>query len=103
MMEYLNSVLPIIIYILLSVLLVLLIMISFKLINTMNKLDVLVEDVSNKVQTLNGFFHVIDAVTDKISLLSDKTIDKISNFIQKVFSTKKKRKKKVTKEDDDNE
>lgn len=90
MLEYLNSFLPIIIYILLVILLVLLIIICFKTIRTMNKVQDIVEDVDDKVQSLNGFFDIIDMATDKLSILSDKVIDTIANFIQKVFKPRKK-------------
>lgn len=90
MLEYLSSILPIIIYILLVILLALLIIIAVKTIKAMNKVQDIVDDVDNKVQSLNGFFNIVDMATDKLSMLSDKIIDIIVNFVQKVFKPKKK-------------
>ena len=94
-MEYLSSVLPIIIYILLVILLILLIVMVYKLIKTMNKVDKIVDNIDKKVNSLNGFFGIIDLATDKISSFSDKLLDGIINIIQKVF-----RKGKSKKEED---
>lgn len=89
-MEYLSELLPIIIYILLVVLIILLIVISLKIIKAMDKIQEITEDVNQKVQSLNGFFSIIDTATDKIALLSDRMIDIISGMLQRVFKPKKK-------------
>lgn len=98
MVEYFNDVLPIIINILLVILLVLLIIISLKTIKTMDKIKMIVDDVDDKVQTLNGAFDLIDRVVDKLSTMSDKMIDSIASFIQRVFKKKEK-----IKEEEENE
>ncbi len=97
-MEYLNDFLPIIIYILLIILIILLIVIAVKFINAMNKVQKIAEDVDDKIQSLNGFFQVIDGITDKIVVLSDRAIDKIIYFINKIF---KKNEKKVEEDKDE--
>ena len=56
----------------------------------MNKVQDIVDDVDDKVQSLNGFFDIIDMVTDKLSMFSDKVIDIVVNFIQRVFKPRKK-------------
>ena len=89
-MEFLNEFLPIIIYILLIVLITLLIIISLKVIKAIDKVQAIAEDVDEKVQTLNGFFGVIDTATDKIAILSDRIIDIITGIFQRVFKPKKK-------------
>ena len=83
------EVLPIILYILGSILLVVLIILGIKLIITMNKIDVVVDDVSKKMSSLNGLFSVVDFTTDKLALLSDKFIDSVSSLIRKIFKHKK--------------
>lgn len=90
MLEYLNAVLPIIIYILLVILLTLLIIITLKAIKTIQKVDMIVDDVDRKLASFNNFFDIMDLVADKLSILSDRVIDIIANFISKVFSKKKK-------------
>ncbi len=89
-MEFLNEFLPIIIYILLVVLITLLIIISFKVIKAIDTVQDIAEDVDDKVQTLNGFFHVIDGATDKIAIFSDRIIDIITGIFQRVFKPKRK-------------
>ena len=46
-----NDVLPVILYILGSILLVVLIVLGIKLINTMNKIQVVVDDINKKVDS----------------------------------------------------
>lgn len=81
-MEFLTSVLPIIIYILLIVLLVIGIILGIKLIITIDKVNYIVEDVSKKVEALDGFFKIINGVNNKFSLITDK----ISGFIMDLIS-----------------
>ena len=84
MMEFL----PIILYVLGSILLVVLIILGVKLINTMNKIDSIVNDINGKMKSLNGFFSVIDFTTDKLAMLSDRVVETISSFIRRLFVRK---------------
>ena len=77
------EVLPIVLYVLGSILLVVLIILGIKLIITMNKIEIVVDDITKKVKSLDGFFSIIDMTTDKLALLSDKTISFISDIIKK--------------------
>lgn len=97
----LNEILPIILYLLGSILLGILIVLGIKLINVMNKMEKVVDDINTKVSSLNGVFNIIDATTDKLALLSDRMVDGISLIIRKLFA--KKNKKSKEKENDDNE
>ncbi len=98
-METLSTVMPIILYTLTSVLVLILIVLSIKLIYTIDKINAVIDDVSNKVKSLNGFFSVIDMVTDKVALLSDRTVDFVSNIFTKILSGRKNNRK----EEDSNE
>lgn len=82
------EILPIILYVLGSILLIVLIILGVKLIITMNKIENVVDDINNKVKTLDGFFSVIDFTTDKLAMLSDKVVDTITLFIKKLFRRK---------------
>lgn len=97
----LNEILPIILYILGSILLGILIVLGIKLINVMNKMEQVVDDINTKVSSLNGVFSIIDATTDRLALLSDRMVDGISLIIRKLFAKKKKKDKE--KENDENE
>ena len=83
--------LQILLYMLGSILLVVLIVLGVKSIITMNKIEVVVDDISIKVGKLNGLFSVIDATTDKLSMLSDKMVDAVSVLIRKIFKRKKRK------------
>ncbi len=91
-MEFLSTVMPIILCSLTSVLVIILIVLAVKLINTIDKINLIADDVQKKVESLNGFFSVIDLVTDKISIISDRLVDVVSSIFTKLFSRKKERK-----------
>lgn len=93
MVVFLQTFLPIIIYFLLIIMLVVGIVLGIKAINTMNKVEQVVDDVNKKVESLNGFFHIIDFTTDKIVSITDTIVDKITLLITKIFTKKEKKEK----------
>lgn len=97
-MELLAELLPIIIYALLIVLLVVCIIIGCKVIGTMNHIEKIVDDVDNKVKSFNKFFNVLNFTTDKIAVISDTIISRVSSACGAIFSGKKKKNKR---KDDD--
>ncbi len=78
-------ILPIILYILGSILLVVLIILGIKLIITMNKIEKVVDDVNIKVKKQNKLFKIIDKVTDKIATITENDIEGISTVVKKIF------------------
>lgn len=90
-MEAAQVVLPIVMYILGSILLVVLIILGIKLIITMNKIESVVDDVDSKVKKLNGLFSIIDVTTDRLSSISDRFIDLVSIAVSKIFKSKKRK------------
>lgn len=80
--------LPILLYVLGSILLVVLIILGIKLIITMNKIEIVVDDITKKVKSLDGLFSIIDMTTDKLAMLSDRVVDTVSLFIKKIFRRK---------------
>lgn len=93
-MSFLLDFLPIIIYILLIIILIIGIILGVKTIITLEKIEKIVDNVNEKVQTLNGFFHIIDYTTDKIAIATDKVVDGISGLFKKLLFSKKKKDKK---------
>ena len=83
-----NEVLPVILYILGSVLLVTLIILTIKLIITMNKIEKVVDNITMKVKTLDELFNVIGLVTGKFSAVTDRVIDSIALLVEKIFKGK---------------
>ncbi len=98
--KFLQALLPVIIYILLIVLIIIGIIIGIRAIQTMRKLDKVVDNVNDKVESLNGLFNIVDFTTDKISLITDKVVDGASNLIGSIF---KKRKRKKYEDDEEEE
>lgn len=93
-MELLLELLPIIIYVLLIVLIIICIIIGYKVITTMSRIERIVEDVNDKVQSFNKFFNVLNFATDKIALYSDSIISYLTTAIISLFNPKNKKNKK---------
>ncbi len=91
-MDFWLSFLPIIIYILLIIILVIGIILGIKSIITINKVEKVVDDVNEKVESLNGLFHIIDFTTDKIVSITDRVVDTVSSLASKIFFRKRSEK-----------
>lgn len=91
MISFLQTFLPLVIYILLIILLVVGIILGVRSIQTLNKVDKVVDDVNDKVQSLNGFFNLVDFTTDKIVSITDKVVEGVSGLIGNVFKKKNKK------------
>jgi len=89
MISFLNDFLPIIVYILLIILLIVGIILGIRTIQTIDKVDKVVDDVNDKVQSLNGFFNIIDFTTDKVVSMTDKIVDAVGGFLGSIFRSKK--------------
>lgn len=98
-MEYLNEMLPIIIYFLLIVLLVVSIIVGIKLIFTITKVDELIDDVTEKLSSFDRLFNVINFTTDRFGVISETVISFITSKLKKLMKPKRKTKK----EDEDYE
>lgn len=83
------EILSIILYSLGSILLIVLIILGIKMIFTMNKISLLVEDINTKLKSLNGFFSIVDFTTDKLATITDKFVDSVTSIIRKIFNRKK--------------
>ena len=91
MISFLQTFLPLVIYILLIILLVVGIILGIRSIQTLNKFDKVVDDVNDKVQSLNGFFNLVDFTTDKIVSITDKVVEGVSGLIGGVFRKRNKK------------
>ena len=86
------EVLPIILYVLGAVLLVALIVLTIKLIYSVERINVLLDGVEKKMKTIDKIFGAVDNVADSFAALSDRVVDSVAKIINKVFGRKKKRK-----------
>ena len=91
MISFLQTFLPIVIYFLLIILLIVGIILGIRSIQTLNKVDKVVDDVNDKVQSLNGFFNLIDYTTDKIVSVTDRVVDGVSGFLGTLFGGRNKK------------
>ena len=83
-MEFMAEVLPIIIYILLIILLVIGIILGIKLIITIDKVNYIVDDITEKVESLDSFFKIINMANNKFNLVTTKISDWIMTLIGKI-------------------
>lgn len=94
-METLTVSLPVLIYFLLIILLIICIILGIRFIITMKKIENMVDDINNKVQSLNGFFNIIDFATDKVSSVIDVVVNFVTNKISWLFKKKKKEESEI--------
>ena len=95
-MEFLQTFLPILLYILGAVLLGVLIYLVIKLLDTVDKVNVILDDVEDKSQQLNGFFDACENVGDTVNGVSFK----VANMFSKIVGTVAKKKRRKIEEDD---
>ena len=88
-MEFFLDFLPIIIYILLTVLISVCIYFVIKAIKIADKVNLLLEDVENKISSLDAFFKVIDFTTEKINAISEKVVETIISLFSRLFHKRK--------------
>ena len=84
-MEFLSIILDII----LIVIVIILIILALKALDTLNKVDILLDDTKKKMESLDGLFNFIDVVDDKLSLVTDTIISGIVSIITNIFKKKK--------------
>ena len=93
-MDTLQNILPIIIDFLIIIILIVGIILGIKAIITIGKVDKIVDDVNDKVQSLNGFFAVLDFITDRVSSISDLFFEGISSLFGGFVASKMRHRKR---------
>ena len=88
-MEIASQLMPIIFYLLLSILVVFVIVFVYRLTITLDKTNTLLDDIYSKVKKLDNFFEVIDRGADTLNLLTNKVSDVILGSIMKIFKKRK--------------
>lgn len=79
----------ILLYISLIVLVISLIVLILKGVQTLNKVDKLVDDINMKSSKLDGLFNIVDGTTDALSNISDTIVTFIADTIMNIFNRKK--------------
>lgn len=72
-----------------SILLVVLIILSVKLIGTVEKINSVIDEVEARLKKTDRMFGVVDAFTDSMALFSDKIVDGVTFVLRKIFTKKK--------------
>ncbi len=83
----------VILYTLTVVLLIVLICLGIKLIQTLYKVDKAIDEVQDKVSKLNNLFEIINTTSDTIARVNEYIISSVSHVLGKIISPLKKRKK----------
>ena len=86
------SYLQFLLYVLGAVLLGALIILVIKLIDSVNRVNSILDSVETKMKTVDRAFGAVDRSVDSLSLAADKVVDGVASGISKVFSNKKKKK-----------
>ena len=100
-MDVLNEIFPIILYFLGAVLLIVVIVLITRLISTVDKVNILLDDVEDKSQSLNGLFDAIGKVGDTVNAANNRLTGFIAGVASKLFKEKKKKKKEKIEEEED--
>ena len=75
---------------LLIVLVNILIILSLKALDTLNKVDAILDDTKKKLDNLDGVFNLVDTVSEKLTLVTDTIVGSIVSFITSIFNRKGK-------------
>ncbi len=88
----LNDVLLSTLLFLLIVLAIVLIVFIIKMLYTMQKVDIILEDVSKKLNSVNGLFEAVDKVSESISNFGNTLAGKLALISSKLFGRFRKKK-----------
>ena len=100
-MDYLSELLPVILYFLLGVLVVVVIFFFVKLIDTLTKTNLLLDDLNKKSKSLDGLFNTIDEVSESISSANTKIVTGLTKLTAKLFRRNKRKNKMKEFEEDE--
>lgn len=90
-MEMLNVILPVLLYMAGIILLIVLIILGIRLIQILNKVDRVVDNVEEKVNSFNLAFDVISKATDTLAVVGDSVVGAIAGGISRMFNKKNKK------------
>ena len=97
MMDFVNVFLPMTLYICGIILLIVLIVLGIKFIGVLDKVDRVVDNIEDKVNSLNTAFSLIDKTTDSIVGIGNTVLGAVNGLVSRFT------RKKVYEEEDENE
>ncbi len=93
-MEFLNVFLPIVLYLVAIALIIVFIIVGIKLINLLDKVDRVVDNVEDKINSFNGALAVMTKTADGIASIGDSVINSVSLGVSKLVNIFHRKKKK---------
>ena len=87
-----NAFMLMILYMSLIILVVMLIVIAYRTIKLMKKVDQIIDDISIKSSKLNGVFNIIDTATDTVVQMNDTIVSFITSGMERLFNRKREKK-----------
>ncbi len=87
-----NAFMLMILYMSLIILVVMLIVIAYRTIKVMKKVDQIIDDISIKSSKLNGVFNIIDTATDTVVQMNDTIVSFITSGLERLFNRKREKK-----------
>ncbi len=81
--------LPVLLYTFGIILLIVLIILGIRLIQILDRCDKVIDNVEEKVNSLNGVFSVINKTSYGLSMISDKVISGVVGMVSRIFNKKK--------------
>lgn len=87
-----NAFMLMILYMSLIILVVMLIVIAYRTIKLMKKVDQIIDDISIKSSKLNGVFNIIDTATDTVVQMNDTIVSFITSGLERLFNRKREKK-----------
>ncbi len=80
-----NILLPVILYVVAIILLIILIILSLRFIKLLDKVDKVVDNIQDKVNTFDGALSVLKVASDSVASVTDSFIFGLTNTISRVF------------------
>ena len=102
-MDILYDIFPLVLYFLGAVLLVVIIILMTKLVSTVEKVNILLDDIEEKSQSLNGLFATIEGLGNTLASANNRVTGFFANLLKKVIKKKKNKKRKNEEEMDEYE
>lgn len=87
---FVSTILPMLLYIAGIVALIILIILGIKLIGILNKADRVLDNVEEKVNSLNNAFEIIDRTTEGIVGIGNTVVGAVNTVISRVLNKKEK-------------
>ena len=88
-MAMIDSVLPMLFYIFGIILFIVMTILGIRTIQVLDRTEKVIDNIEDKVNTLNFFFNVINKANTSIELISSKVVGSVVGLIEKIFKKKK--------------